>query len=763
MLNPSIIRKFIEVISIKNWQVLSENNTWNDIVSINKTIPYHEWCIEFSDDSILKCADDHILITSTGEEVYARNAKDKVFVNRNNELMLVKYVYPTFRLKHMYDLSLAENTNHLYYTNNVLSHNSTTYCIFLLWYLIFNPEKKVLIAANKKATSLDILSKISLAFEMLPNWIKPGLLEYNKGKMKFGNLSEIVAEATSSDAARGTSCNILVLDEFAFAEQAEKFWASVYPIISSDINGKVLIVSTPNGVGNLFHKIWEKANTNGPDNDEGWKPMRVDWWEVPGRDEKWRKQQTASLGSSDLFEQEFGNCVSGDTVINLYDEQNDIKYDVTFDQLFSNYRRKLKVLTPNGYKSFSHVKMSCAKCIKFITESNITIKATEEHRFIINGNEIFAKDLAIGDFLETKNGLDKIVNIIKSDKLIQVYDLVNVEDGSIYYTNNILSHNCFLSSTWKKLISDDIIMKFRQTMANDNIKGEILSVNEEDPDCKFTYTCYHKFDPRRTYLAAADSAEGTQGDASVLYIFDITNFSNIKMCAKFSQNNVSTTEFAYIMFNILKKYYNPYLAIERNTIGAAVLDALCETVYNYENVVVLNKHNKPGIMSHMQIKQKACLWIRELFAINEFNIHLYDSTVIDEMDTFIKKDTAQHVVYGAMVKKHDDHIMCLIWSMYILSQELLQQYYNVIEWDTTDIGKTIPKVIMPLIPYEISQKEYDKFIENAKDNKDLYIPNKIEEVNTIKKKDRFFGHLDEDDEMTIDMLEDVAFYHNMIG
>ena len=639
MLSNTVIRKFVEVISLKNWQVLSENETWNDISSINKTIPYDEWTITFSDDSRLICADNHILINNRGQEVFAKNAIEHTFLNKKGKLLFVKYVYPSFKKKHMYDLSLADNTNHLYYTNDILSHNSTTYCMYLLWYLIFNPEKKVLIAANKKATSLDILSKVQLAYEMLPNWIKPGLLEFNKGKMKLGNLSEIIAEATSSDSARGTSCNILVLDEFAFAEQAEKFWASVYPIISSDINGKVIIVSTPNGVGNLFEKIWQKANTNGPDNDEGWMPVKVDWWEVPGRDEKWKQQQIASLGSIELFQQEFNNQ--------------------------------------------------------------------------------------------------------------------------------------FLSSTWKKLISDEVITKLRQMLAQDNIKGEDLSVDEEDPNCKFTFSCYHKFDPRRTYLAAADSSEGTLGDASVLYVFDITNFSNIRMCAKFSQNNVSTTEFAYIMYNILKKYYNPYLAIERNTAGTAVVDALCQTVYNYENVVVLNKHNRPGIFSHMQIKQKACLWIRELFAIDEFNIHLYDSKVIDEMDTFIKKDTAQHIVYGAMVKKHDDHLMCLIWALYILEQENLQKYYNIVEWETTNIGKAIPKVISPLVPYEIDEKEYNKMIEEAKEDKELYIPSKIDAPTNIKIVDRFFGDMDEENDEGIytsnkiedieDNIRDMMFYTNMVG
>lgn len=610
MLSSNIVRKFIKVINLNNWQVLSENNTWNDISSVNKTIKYEEFKITFSDGNILKCADNHILITSSGKEVYAKDCKDCKFTNNKNEIVYADHVFPTGKTIHMYDLSLEENTNHLFYTNGILSHNSTTYCIYLLWYLIFNKEKKVLIAANKKSTSLDILSKIQLAYEMLPNWIKPGLLEYNKGRMKFGNLSEIVAEATSSDAGRSNSCNILVLDEFAFAEQPEKFWNSVYPIVSSDVNSKVIIVSTPNGVGNIFHQTWEKANANGPDNEDGWVPFRVDWWDVPGRDEKWKQQQIASLGSSEAFAQEFGND--------------------------------------------------------------------------------------------------------------------------------------FLSSTFKKLIADELITKFRQNLAAYKNYGEDLSVNATDPKCQFTYTCYHEFDPRCTYLAAADSSEGTGGDDSVLYIFDITRITDIKMCAKFSNNTISTTEFAYVIYNICSKYYNPYLAIERNTTGGAVLDALCSTVYTYENVIVMNKHGLPGIMSHMQIKQKACLWIRELFSIDEFNIKIYDDKLINEMDTFVKKDTAQHIVYAALIKRHDDHIMSLIWAMYILEKDNIEKYFNVLEWTTTTIGKIIPGYIAPLNPYDLSENEFNKLIEyKEQENKPTL---KIETSNKIiKQKDRFFNDYDGED------------------
>jgi hypothetical protein len=33
----------------------------------------------------------------------------------------------------------------------------------------------------------------------------------------------------------------------------------------------------------------------------------VDWWQVPGRDERWKRQEIANLGSEELFNQEYGN------------------------------------------------------------------------------------------------------------------------------------------------------------------------------------------------------------------------------------------------------------------------------------------------------------------------------------------------------------------------------------------------------------------------------------------------------------------------
>jgi hypothetical protein len=105
------------------------------------------------------------------------------------------------------------------------------------------------------------------------------------------------------------SSQCLVLDELAFLDAGllENFWKSVYPIISSAKKSKILAASTPNGIGNLFHELWEGAIKKGEEWN-GWHGERVDWWEVPSRDEKWKNETIRTLGSREAFMQEFENA-----------------------------------------------------------------------------------------------------------------------------------------------------------------------------------------------------------------------------------------------------------------------------------------------------------------------------------------------------------------------------------------------------------------------------------------------------------------------
>ena len=130
--------------------------------------------------------------------------------------------------------------------------------IYTLWVACFLEDQRILVVANKEQTAINIFKRIRLAYEQLPNWLKPGVLEYGKTSMSLTNGSSIGISTTSSDAGRGDSCNCLVLDELAFIDNhlVESFWKSVYPIISSSKKSKIFIASTPNGTGNLFHDIY---------------------------------------------------------------------------------------------------------------------------------------------------------------------------------------------------------------------------------------------------------------------------------------------------------------------------------------------------------------------------------------------------------------------------------------------------------------------------------------------------------------------------
>ena len=194
------------------------------------------------------------------------------------------------------------------------SGKSTIIVSYLLHYVLFNDNVNVAILANKSSTARDLLGRLQLAYEHLPKWMQQGVLNWNKGSIELENGSRIVAASTSSSAVRGSTFNIIFLDEFAYVPNniAEEFFSSVYPTISSGQSSKVMIVSTPHGM-NMFYKMWVDAINKKND----YVPTEVHWSEVPGRDEEW-KEQTIRNTSIEQFQTEF-ECEflgSVDTLIN---------------------------------------------------------------------------------------------------------------------------------------------------------------------------------------------------------------------------------------------------------------------------------------------------------------------------------------------------------------------------------------------------------------------------------------------------------------
>ena len=261
---------------------------------------------------------DGVVTNWTNDEVkeYAKCMQDPAYFARTycKVIHLDKGLVPFDLYPYQEKMFNHFNTNRF---NIVLacrqSGKSISSVAYLLWFALFNSEKVIAVMANKGATAREMLGRVTLMLENLPFFLQPGCKALNKGSIEFSNNSRIVAAATSGSSIRGMSVNLLYLDEFAFVERASEFYTSTYPVVSSGKDTKVIITSTANGLGNVFHKIWEGAiqETN------EFIPFRVDWWDVPGRDEEWKKATVANT-SPVQFDQEFGNTFfgTGDTLIN---------------------------------------------------------------------------------------------------------------------------------------------------------------------------------------------------------------------------------------------------------------------------------------------------------------------------------------------------------------------------------------------------------------------------------------------------------------
>jgi len=186
---------------------------------------------------------------------------------------------------------------------------------FLLWKAMFEPDTTILIAANKYTAALEIMDRIRFAYENLEkyNWLRCGVVEYNKGTISFDNGSRIISRATSKDAGRGLSISLLYLDEFAFVQpnKAEEFWSAIAPTLAT--GGSCIITSTPNNDEDQFAKIWFAAINNldehgneipGGIGSNGYRPIRVTWDKNPERNEQWAKEQRAQLGE-EKFQREY--------------------------------------------------------------------------------------------------------------------------------------------------------------------------------------------------------------------------------------------------------------------------------------------------------------------------------------------------------------------------------------------------------------------------------------------------------------------------
>jgi hypothetical protein len=187
---------------------------------------------------------------------------------------------------------------------------STLSAGYSLWKMLFNSDFNVLVIATKQEVAKNLVTKVRVMHELLPSWLKGGSLEDNKLSLRLQNGSQIKAIASSPDAGRSEALSLLIFDEAAFIDDIDDIWASAQSTLST--GGSCIALSTPNGVGNWFHKTWVGAE----EEKNPFNPISLHWTVHPERDQIWRDEQTKLLGIKIAAQEcDCDFISSGDTVI----------------------------------------------------------------------------------------------------------------------------------------------------------------------------------------------------------------------------------------------------------------------------------------------------------------------------------------------------------------------------------------------------------------------------------------------------------------
>jgi len=169
---------------------------------------------------------------------------------------------------------------------------STLTAGYSLWMMTFHQDKNILVIATKQDTAKNLVTKVRVMHANLPSWLKQKCVEDNKLSLRYNNGSQVKAVASGEEAGRSEALSLLILDEAAFIDKIEPIWAAASQTLST--GGQCIALSTPNGIGNWFHKTWVGAE----ESENDWNFIRLHWNLHPERDTEWRAEQDGLLGPS---------------------------------------------------------------------------------------------------------------------------------------------------------------------------------------------------------------------------------------------------------------------------------------------------------------------------------------------------------------------------------------------------------------------------------------------------------------------------------
>ena len=207
------------------------------------------------------------------------------------------------------------------YRNNVILKSrqmgiSTITAAYVSWMMLFHRDKNILVIATKFSTAANLVKKVKAMIKNLPPWFDQlaQIAIDNRSSFVLNNGSEIKASSTSADAGRSEALSLLVIDEAAHIEGFDELWTALQPTMAA--GGRCIALSSPNGVGNWFHKTYVAAD-NGESN---FHPTKLHWTLHPERDQEWFEETTKNLSRRKIAQEyECNFNASGETVVHSDD------------------------------------------------------------------------------------------------------------------------------------------------------------------------------------------------------------------------------------------------------------------------------------------------------------------------------------------------------------------------------------------------------------------------------------------------------------
>lgn len=344
--------------------------------------------------------------------------------------------------------------------------------------------------------------------------------------------------------------------------------------------------------------------------------------------------------------------------------------------------RTIKIKTPTGYSNFSGIRMlEKDRYAKILFSNGSVLKCSLDHRVISDdGRELPARALLPKHRCASKNGAIDVVSVQVVYDRIKLYDLTDVEDGNVYYTNDVLSHNCEFLSSDPLLISS---LKLRSLEATE----------PKYTDSGFAF--WKDINPTAQYYVSSDVAHGIDGDYSTIEVFE---WPTLEQVAELRSNKIDTNQLyaAYKwIFAKISEAQHPqtrlppdiFWSYESNAVGAAITTLYINDENFPDNVTLVSDAPDRYGMYTTSKKAMVALEFKKLVEKRSGGLIIHSDFLIKELKNYIKVGASFAAKPGAT----DDLVSaCLVFTKMLqkaseYDSEVFSKFfeYNA-EWNDDD-------------------------------------------------------------------------------